>query len=70
MAVVKANAYGHGGVRVAKKLEEIGDGLTQLHNHQQTLAYTKMQADMAKVAAYQIHLEQLRKELQESFGRR
>ena len=42
------------------QIGEIKNWLKQLHNHQQTLAYTKMQADMAKVAAYQTHLEQLR----------
>ena len=47
------------------QIGEIKNWLKQLHNHQQTLAYTKMQADMAKVAAYQTHLEQLRKELQD-----
>jgi uncharacterized protein YhaN len=32
------------------QIGEIKNWLKQLHNHQQTLAYTKMQADMAKVA--------------------
>ena len=43
---------------------EIKKWLKQLYNHQQTLAYTQMQADMAKVSECQVLLEQLQKEMQ------
>lgn len=44
---------------------EIRKWLMQLSNHQQTLAYNKMQADAARVAENQVLLEQLREELRQ-----
>ena len=43
---------------------EIKKWLKQLYNHQQTLAYTQMQADMAKVSECHVLLEQMQKEMQ------
>jgi len=46
------------------QISEIKNWLKQLYNHQQTQAYAKMQADVARVAEAQAVLEQLRQELQ------
>ena len=51
------------------QIGEIKNWLKQLYNHQQTLAYAKMQSDTARVAEIQTTLEQLRQELQELEGR-
>ena len=46
------------------QIGEIRNWLSQLHNHQQTQAYTKMQADVARVEETKAVLDQLRQELQ------
>ena len=46
------------------QIGEIKNWLKQLYNHQQSLAYAKMQADAARVAESQTALEQLRQDLQ------
>ena len=47
------------------QIGEIKNWLKLLHNHRQTLAYEKMQADEARVAESRSSLEQLQKQLQE-----
>ena len=47
------------------EIGEIKNWLKQLHNHQQTQAYAKMQADVARVEETKAVLDQLRQELQE-----
>ena len=49
---------------VSQQIGEIKSWLKQLYNHQQTLSYVKMQADMARVAESQESLQQLRLQLQ------
>jgi len=46
------------------QIGEIKNWLKQLYNHQQTRAYAKMQADMARLADIQASLDQLRQDLQ------
>ena len=50
------------------KISEIKNWLKQLYNHQQTQAYDKMQADVARVTESQAALEQLRQQLQKLEG--
>ena len=49
--------------RIRQKLDVIKDGLKQLHNHRQTMAYEKMQADIARAEESRMLLEQLRREM-------
>jgi len=51
--------------QLEQQIGEIKGWLQQLHNHQQTKAYAKMQEDLARVKETQTLLEQLRQELQE-----
>ena len=48
-----------------QQISDIKTWLKQLYNHQQALAYAKMQADLARVAESQSLLEGLQKELQQ-----
>ena len=49
--------------KVRVRLEEIKDWLKQLYNHQQALAYSKMEADIERVAKAREAVEQLEQEL-------
>lgn len=51
--------------KLEHQIGEIKNWLKQLHNHQQTMAYAKMQADVARVEETKAVLDQLRQELQE-----
>lgn len=51
--------------RLNQRLEEVRDGLKQLQNHQQALAYEKMRADIARAEESKAVLEQTRQELQQ-----
>ena len=51
--------------RMHQKLDTIKDGLKQLYNHQQTLAYEKMCGDIARAEENGLLLEQLRQEMQQ-----
>ncbi len=50
--------------KLSSQIAEIKNWLKQLYNHQQTQAYTKMQAHLANVAETEAALEQLRNRLQ------
>ena len=49
--------------RLRERLEEIGDMLAQLYNHRQTMAYAKMEADIARVEKAKTALEQIETDL-------
>ena len=51
--------------RMHQKLDTIKDGLKQLYNHQQTLAYERMCGDIARAEENGLLLEQLRQEMQQ-----
>lgn len=51
--------------RVQEKLQTVKDGLKQLYNHQQTLAYNKMCEDTARAEESALLLEQTRQEMQQ-----
>lgn len=50
--------------KVSQQIGEIKNWLKQLHNHQQTLVYGKMQEDMTRVEESKENLQQLRLQLQ------
>ena len=49
--------------KLRMRLDEVKDWLRQLHNHQQALAYAKMEADAARVAQARDAMEQTEQEL-------
>ena len=49
--------------KLNQELGEVRDGMKQLHNHQQTVAYEKMRADMAKAEESGQHLQRVREKL-------
>ena len=49
--------------KLRQQLEEVKTWLIQLENHKQTLAYTKMEADAARVAQAKSALEEARQQL-------
>ena len=51
--------------KIRQKLDQVKDGLKQLYNHKQTLAYDKMRGDIARAEESGLHLEQLRQEMRQ-----
>ena len=51
--------------RIRQKLDMIEDGLKQLYNHRQTMAYEKMQADIARAEESRRLQEQLSQEMKQ-----